>query len=393
MKKVISKARIPIKMWLDDAESGAIDQAIQAANLPFAFKHIALMPDAHEGYGVPIGCVLATDGVIIPNAVGVDIGCGMIAVQTNLEAEAVTSDRLKQVLGGAKDNPGGVRSRIPVGFSKHKDPRVHALFEHHIEDIAIVKQERGNAALQLGTLGGGNHFIEFQKGSDGYLWYMIHSGSRNIGLKIAQEYHKLAVRLNEQWASGVPKDLSFLPMSSTEGKEYFTAMTWAKDYARANRAEMAWEVLTQLKIVFPDIGIDDVVHIPHNYAVPETHFGKEVIVHRKGATSAKEGELGVIPGSQGTNSYIVKGLGNPMSFNSCSHGAGRTMSRKKAKEELDLDTVIAEMDAKGIVHGIRHKNDLDEAPGAYKDISKVMNNQKDLVKVLVELTPLAVVKA
>ena len=259
----------------------------------------------------------------------------------------------------------------------------------------IVERQYEAALKQIGTLGGGNHFIEIQKGSDGNIWIMIHSGSRNIGLKVAEHYNKLAVQLNARWHSGIsPKwQLAFLPIETREAREYMTEMQYCVDFALANRMLMMENVKTSFaEVLGDDFSEIDLINIAHNYARWENHFKTNVIVHRKGATSANEGETGIIPGSQGTRSYIVKGKGNYESFRSCSHGAGRALSRKKAQNDLDLKEEIAKLDKQHIIHAVRTKKDLDEAPGAYKDIDVVMNNQKDLVEIEVELTPLAVIK-
>ena len=396
MIKCISSEKIPIKMWLDDIEYEALTQANNLANLPFAFKHIALMPDSHYGYGMPIGGVLATKGVIVPNAVGVDIGCGMCAIKTSLIE--ITQEQIKVLFGGSKDFKGGLRTIIPVGMNRHSDKQDESLMPDKNVlmdvDMSIVGAEYQSALKQIGTLGSGNHFIEIQKGSDGHIWIMIHSGSRNFGLKIAKHYNEIAKHLNERWHSGVPSnwDLAFLPLDSTEGQAYLVEMKYAVDFALANRRLMMDRICEELKKLFPSIKFDPMINIAHNYAKMENHFGENVMVHRKGATLATEDTIGIIPGSQGSKSYIVQGLGNPESFKSCSHGAGRKMSRTKAKENLNLADEIKKMNDKGIVHGIRNKNDLDEAAGAYKDISVVMNNQSDLVKILVELEPLGVIK-
>jgi tRNA-splicing ligase RtcB len=388
MKQVITTERIPIKLWLDDIENGALNQARNMANLPFAFKHIAIMPDSHEGYGMPIGGVLATSGVIVPNAVGVDIGCGMCAVKTNLEK--ISKDVLKNIMSG-------IRELVPLGFNHHKQKQDISLMPsaENIVKYGIVEREFESARKQIGTLGGGNHFIEIQQGSDGHIWILIHSGSRNIGLQVAEHYNKIAKHLNEKWHSSVDKsvNLAFLPIEMEEAKNYFNEMQYCVDFAYANRKLMMHNILTVfddcIKGEFAEI---EFVNIAHNYARWENHFGSNVIVHRKGATSAKEGEVGIIPGSQGTKSYIVRGKGNKESFESCSHGAGRTLGRKQAQRTLDLDAEIAQMDKKGIIHAIRNKSDLDEAPGAYKNIDVVMENQSDLVEILVKLKPLAVIK-
>lgn len=389
MKQVISEeCNVPIKMWVTDIEANALAQARNLANLPFVFKHVALMPDCHSGYGMPIGGVIATKGVIIPNAVGVDIGCGMCALKTSLtEMDTVT---IKQIMSS-------IRELIPLGFDHHKTAQDESLMPslEKVPEHGIVQREYPAAKKQIGTLGGGNHFIEIQKGSDGHIWAMIHSGSRNIGLKVAEHYNKIAIKLNERWHTTVDrkKDLAFLPIETQEAKEYFAEMQYCVDFALANRMLM----MERIKLVFEAMVGEsfaevEFINIAHNYARWESQFNTNVIVHRKGATSARDGEIGIIPGSQGTKSYIVRGKGNPESFESCSHGAGRMMGRKQAQRELNLDEEIEKLNSKGIVHAIRSVNDLDEAPGAYKDIDVVMENQSDLVDIQVVLTPLGVIK-
>ena len=406
MQKVISTEKKPIKLWLDDIEEGALAQAKNLANLPFIHKWIAIMPDSHQGYGMPIGGVMATDGVVIPNAVGVDIGCGMCAVKTSLTD--IDRDTLKKIMGE-------IRKVIPVGFSKHKEEQdegclkmplkqwkdVNSISDDSDADDAgdnypIVFNHYNNALKSLGTLGGGNHFIEIQKGSDGHIWIMIHSGSRNLGFQVAKHYNEVAKKLNLKWFSEVSPevDLAFLPIGTPEADDYLGEMQYCVDYALANRKLMMDRVIEVFGDTFCDTSVqfNAPINIAHNYASLEHHFGKDVYVHRKGATLAREGVIGIIPGSQGTKSYIVKGKGNPDSFNSCSHGAGRLMGRKQAIRELDLEKEVKALEDKGILHSIRGAKQLDEAPSAYKDISVVMKNQEDLVEILVELTPLAVVK-
>lgn len=398
MKQIIGTENKPIKLWLDDIEEGALQQAKNIANLPFLFKHVAIMPDSHQGYGMPIGGVAALKGVVSPNMVGVDIGCGMCAVKTSLTE--IDTETLKKILGE-------IRRAVPVGFEKHNSmqdlmlmPETGTLIkEDGVPFMPVIKNEYNNARKSLGTLGGGNHFIEIQKGSDGHIWIMIHSGSRNLGKQVADHYNKLAISLNEKWHSKVPKEwqLAFLPIESEEGQAYIREMDYCVNFAFANRKLMMDRIIS----CFGDMlsggngftwGIEPMVNIAHNYAAMEHHFGENVMVHRKGATLAREGTIGIIPGSQGTKSYIVRGKGNKDSFESCSHGAGRLMSRTKAQETLDLEAEQKRLDERGILHAIRGKKDLDEAAGAYKDIDIVMANQEDLVEVLVELQPLAVVK-
>lgn len=386
MEKVISTENRPIKMWLDDIEEGTLSQAKNLANLPFIYKHVALMPDAHHGYGMPIGGVLATKDVIIPNAVGVDIGCGMCAVKTNIVD--IDSHNLKVIMSK-------IRRSIPLGFNQHKEKQDDSLMPEYTDLPTVVSRFYDKAAHQLGTLGGGNHFIEIQRGSDNVIWIMVHSGSRNLGKQVAEYYNKLAKKLNKKWCSEVPEawDLAFFPISTKEARDYFNEMKYCTQYAFANRKLMINRICESIKSVLgDDIIFEEPINIAHNYAAFEKHFGQDVIVHRKGATRANSGEFGIIPGSQGTNSYIVEGLGNDDSFRSCSHGAGRKLGRRRAVRELDLDTEIKRLNDKGIIHALRGKNDLEEATGAYKDIHEVMNNQTDLVKILVELEPLAVIK-
>lgn len=378
---------VPIKSWCPDAEEGALEQIEHAAKLPFAFSHVCLMPDGHQGYGAPIGGVLATTGVVIPNFVGKDIGCGMCAVNTYLKVEEVVP-KLKEIMGV-------VRQLIPLGFEHHKEAQDEEyLPDAWIVEDGIVSKEYQSAQKQLGTLGGGNHFIEIQADEEDIVWIMIHSGSRNLGSKVADYYDKLAKQINEKWFSRIdPKwDLAFLPIETQEAKRYMEEMQYCVDFAFANRSLM----MDRVENVFVDVmkvtDFSDMLNIAHNYAAWENHFGKNVIVHRKGATRAREGEIGIIPGSQGTNSYIVEGLGNADSFMSCSHGAGRKMGRKDATRRLNLEEEIARLDSQGIIHGIRNVSDLDEAAGAYKEIDEVMANQVDLVKTTVKLRPLAVIK-
>lgn len=378
--KVIDTEKLPIKLWLDDIEDGALEQAKNLANHPFAVKWISIMPDSHQGYGMPIGGVLATQEVVIPNAVGVDIGCGMVAVKTDLKN--IDTETIKNIMGL-------IREAVPVGFNHHKEIQSWEGF-NNAPDIQIIQKELQCSRYQIGTLGGGNHFIEIQKGDDGHVWIMIHSGSRNFGLKVAKEYHAKAQELCKRWQSDIPdKDLAFLPLDTIEGQEYLTAMNFCLDFAYANRSRMMENVMLSVRKLADAVEIDR-VNIHHNYAVMEHHYGKNVLIHRKGATKASLGTRGIIPGSMGAKSYIVEGLGNPESFDSCSHGAGRKMGRKEAKRVLSLEEEQEKM--VGIIHGLRNEGDLDEAPGAYKDIDVVMDNQKDLVKATVELRALASIK-
>ncbi len=388
MIKEITTEKLPIKLWLDDIEEGALEQAKNLANHPYAFRHIALMPDCHQGFGMPIGGVLATKEVIIPNAVGVDIGCGMCALQTSLEH--IEIDALKQLLFD-------IKQQIPLGFKHHKTQQDEKFMPegYEIKKMPVVSREYNSARRQIGTLGGGNHFIEVQKGDDNKIWIMVHSGSRNIGKQVADHYNKMAINLNEKMKSTVPRSaqLAYLPVDSEHGRKYMMEMNYCVDFALANRKLMMERIIDVFNKQFKgQVRFAPMINIAHNYASTEQHFGREVIIHRKGATKADKNTVGIVPGSQGTSSYIVKGKGNKDSFESCSHGAGRVMGRKQAIRSLDLKKEISLLKEKGILHSIRKPGDLDEASSAYKDISMVMKNQEDLVEILIELNPLAVIK-
>lgn len=400
MKWVKAKdTRIPIKSWCETLDEEAEKQAIELANLPFAFKHVALMPDCHGGYGMPIGGVLATNGVVIPNAVGVDIGCGMGFFETNIEAdEVITASR--DLLHKFTHE---LKRAIPVGFNHHKTSQGWEDFSR-APDTPPVKRELESARYQLGTLGGGNHFIELQKADTGKLCLMVHSGSRNFGYKIAKYYNKLAQQLCKRWYSNIPEPkgeggLAFFPIETPEAKAYLESMNYALAFAKESRAHMMNTAVNALSKLLKDelsldlsLGLE--VNIHHNFAAWENHYGKNVIVHRKGATQARKDQLGIIPGSMGTSSYIVQGLGNPESFESCSHGAGRKLARGKANRTLTMEDVEEVMG--DIVFEIgrdrKGRPDLSEAPQAYKDIDEVIEAEKDLVEVVIKLKPLAVVK-
>jgi tRNA-splicing ligase RtcB len=285
-----------------------------------------------------------------------------------------------------------------MGFSKHKTAQATLADVWGVTSAydlpEITAQEYPNALLSLGTLGGGNHFIEFQVDSTQYLWVMIHSGSRNLGKKICDYYNEMAVDLNRQWWSSVPAEheLAFLPCNSEEGKLYISEMEHALTFAKHNRMLIMDRIRQAICQVLPGAQFDQELDIHHNYAALEYHDHGNFWVHRKGATQARFDQLGIIPGSQGTASYIVKGLGNPKSFQSCSHGAGRAMGRKAATRDLDLAAEQKRLDDKGILHAIRGQQDLEEAAGAYKDIDIVMEEQKDLVEVVYKLEPIGVIK-
>lgn len=384
----------PIKLWLaheDDLEDSCFKQAMNLANLPFTYKHVALMPDCHSGYGMPIGGVLATKGVVVPNAVGVDIGCGMIACKTSVTD--ISQDQLKEILGI-------VRKEVPVGMAHHgknncQYEKAPDLFDN-APDLLLIQQLVDGSMYQLGTLGGGNHFIEIQKGDDGFVWLMIHSGSRNVGFQIANHYNKIAIEQNAKWHSSVPAEweLAYLPVDSEFGQEYLTAMEFALNFAMENRRVMMDRLISAFCRITHGYPMDT-INAHHNYASLENHYGENVWVHRKGAIRVRQGDLGIIPGSMGTSSYIVEGLGNAQSFYSASHGAGRKMGRNEFNKSHTVEQ--ADKSIEGVVFGRwgtdRKGNvDISECPLAYKDILTVMDNQKDLVKPIVELKPLASMK-
>lgn len=381
---------VPVKIWTQEVEESAMRQIANLTTLPFLYRHLAMMPDVHTGMGMPIGGVLACRGAVIPNAVGVDIGCGMCAMKSSWRVSEIDDEVLrKQIMRG-------IRQRIPVGMAHHEekqDPK-YLPTGHDMDRLTIVRQ-RGEAVLrELGTLGGGNHFIELQRDEEDFLWVMIHSGSRNLGARVAAYYNDLAVKLNAQWHSSVAPELklAFLAEGTREFGAYWREMKYCVDFAHSNRRLMMLRIQEVLAEALPGIEFEPIINIAHNYADKERHYGEEVYVHRKGATLASLGTIGIIPGSMGTASYIVEGLGNPESFHSCSHGAGRVLSRKAAIRTLNLEEEVERLDRLGIVHGLRSRDDLQEAPSAYKDIETVIANQQDLVRVLTRLRPVAVVK-
>ncbi|MCP3922071.1 MAG: RtcB family protein [Desulfobacterales bacterium] len=392
--------RVPIKSWCEDLEDGGLAQAENLANHPKVYSHIALMPDCHQGYGMPIGGVIGCEEAVIPNAVGVDIGCGMCAVKTDVNVSETNIQLLR-------DMTKRIKGTIPVGEGHpHRLEQSWEGFEYNIKefkDAGWYSNRIAELARQnLGTLGGGNHFIEVQRDEDGTIWLMIHSGSRNLGNMVAQYHNKVAIKYIEDNGLFIPnKDLAYLPSGSDEGKEYIRDMNMSLAYAMENRKRIMENFKDVFKTFFNDVKFEEGANIHHNYAALEKHFDKELWIHRKGATSAKKGEVGIIPGSMGAPSYIVEGKGNSESFESCSHGAGRTMGRMEASRRLSIAEADKAME--GIVcdrwkkQKKRLKNkagthDLGEAPQAYKNIDKVIKQELDLIKPLVKLFPLAVVK-
>jgi len=385
---------LPVKSWCERVEKGALEQAANLANHPKAFRHVALMPDCHVGYGMPIGGVVACKDAIIPNAVGVDIGCGMCAVQTNFPAEEVSRQQVASCLEA-------VKRRVPLGEGHgHKLPQQWDRFNEL--PSWLDGRARDLAFGNLGSLGGGNHFMEIQVGDDGNIWLMLHSGSRNLGYRIAEHHHKKAIGLCDRYAVPLPSnDLVFLDSESDAGQAYLREMNLALAYALENRSRMMNVFKEAVYHTCAGVIFLKEINIHHNYAALEEHFGEKVWVHRKGATSAKQDEMGIIPGSMGTSSYIVRGKGHADSFTSCSHGAGRTMGRMAASRSLGQEECDKAME--GIVfsgwHAMRgrgRKNrgmlDLSEAPQAYKDIDEVIEAQLDLVEPITRLRPLGVLK-
>ena len=402
------KVKRPIKIWVEketDIEESCLEQAFHLANLPFIHKWVALMPDTHTGKGMPIGGVIATEGVIIPNAVGADIGCGMIFTPTNIKLQDI-----KEIKTGngslIQAIVGDILRNIPVGYNRHKTKQPSVVLDKAVSNMELYAENKELVPLiedgyfQVGTLGGGNHFIELQVDEDGYLGIMIHSGSRHLGKEICDYFHNVARELNQKWYSAVPDEyrLAFLPVDSQEGKQYIDWMNLAMDYAYENRQKMMEQVMEIVaKYVEKYAGISaeygKIINCHHNYAAIENHFGKNVWVHRKGATRVRQGEIAVIPGAMGSYSYVVEGLGNPDSFCSSSHGAGRAYSRTGAKEAFSVEQVILDLREQDVVLGKQKKNDVaEECRFAYKDIDVVMENQKDLVKPMKKLKTVGVVK-
>ncbi|MBR5608806.1 MAG: RtcB family protein [Elusimicrobiaceae bacterium] len=377
-----------ILSWCKNLEPAAMQQVQNLSKHPCLVGNVCLMPDAHCGYGMPIGGVVALDNAISPNMVGVDIGCGMLAVQTSLTD--ITRDKVQAIVDKIYD-------RVPVGFTHHKEAQENPLFQDltRWNKTEVCKREFFSAQKQIGTLGGGNHFIEIQRGSDGHIWFMIHSGSRNLGKQVAEYYNDKAVKLCTMFKQEeiAKQDLAFLPIGTREAGDYINEMKLCLDFAFENRKMIATSIKKVFLEEFPQAEFVQEINIHHNYAAAEEHYNRKVWVHRKGATLARENTTGIIPGSQGTSSYIVQGLGNESSLQSCSHGAGRCMSRSRAMKDLDLAHEQEILNSQGIVHRMNEQGLLDEAPSAYKNIDEVMENQKDLVKILVKLTPLGVVKA
>jgi len=378
--------RVDILAWTAPGaiEGTALAQLENIAALPWVFHHVAAMPDVHYGKGATVGSVIAMKGAVSPAAVGVDIGCGMAAVRTSLTAKDLP------------DNLHGLRraleQAIPVGFNQHRDPierpQDAQLWKEFDELTPAVRDLFGKARRQLGSLGGGNHFIELCLDTEDKVWMLLHSGSRNIGKTLAEIHIARAKKLAHN--RDLPdRDLAVFLAGTREMEEYRRDLFWAQRYAMKNRETMLELYAGVLRAQFRQVQFGEPVLCHHNYVAEETHFGEEVLVTRKGAIRAGRGELGIIPGSMGTRSFIVRGLGSAQSFESASHGAGRRMSRGEAKRRFSVKDLEAQ------TRGVECRKDsgvLDEIPAAYKPIEQVMENQKDLVEVVTELRQVLVVK-
>lgn len=394
--------KVPVKIWATNVEEQTKIQAIEVASLPNIHSHVALMPDTHLGKGVPIGCVLPLKRAISPNAVGVDIGCGMCAWKTDVPLEGFDVNAFMKKI--TENVPAGFRQR-----SKNDSWLSHELILDEVKDILDRFNEIGEkspipwrgdepliskALKQIGTLGGGNHFYELQVDKDGIMWIMIHSGSRGIGAITASHFHDKALGLCNKWFTDIPNpDLAFLPEDDIEGQRYIERMKWCQDYALFNRKVMLFVGQMLMRdMVGKTNNRNDFINIHHNFAQLENHFGQNVWVHRKGATPARPNIVGIIPGSMCSKSYIVSGKAEKDSFSSCSHGAGRSFSRTQARKRVEDGTDPSQSSQLGSVKLFGTENAHDELGSAYKDISVVMQNQDDLVDIKIELSPVAVIK-
>ncbi|MCB9943772.1 MAG: RtcB family protein [Geminicoccaceae bacterium] len=393
---------VPIKMWTRGVpvDDKARAQLAEAAKMPFIFRHIAVMPDVHVGIGATVGSVIPTKGAIIPAAVGVDIGCGMMAARTSLMAHDLP------------DNLEGVRSSIeqavPHGRSVGRNKRDKGSWGDPPEPIVTAwtslaerftrivekhkKLARANSLVHLGTLGTGNHFIEICLDGEQRVWVMLHSGSRGIGNAIGNYFIELAREDMRRWYINLPeRDLAYFPEGTQHFNDYVQAVSWAQDFAAVNRRMMMTNVIAAMRdsIAKPFEAELEAVNCHHNYVTHEQHFGENILVTRKGAVRAAKGVMGIIPGSMGAKSFIVRGLGNSMSFDSCSHGAGRVMSRTEAKRTVTLEEHIRD------TTGVECRKDadvIDETPRAYKPIEAVMAAQSDLVEIVHTLKQVVCVK-
>ncbi len=396
ISRVMTKGKVPVKIYTEDIAPEAMRQLANIAQLPFVHSHIAAMPDVHLGKGATVGSVIPTKGAIIPAAVGVDIGCGMNAVRLSLKGDELP-DSMVRVRSA-------IEAAVPVGFKQHKDDpvkhstiialdlRLERILDKH-SGLAkmLAKRAYRKWVRQLGTLGGGNHFIEVCLDEHEDVWIMLHSGSRGIGNNFGRYFIALAKKdMHAQLGRLPDKDLAYFTEGARYFDDYVEAVHWAQDYAMENRRLMMRLIVQALAGILPPFQTTrEAINCHHNYVARETHLGAEVFITRKGAISAREGELGIIPGSMGAKSYIVRGLGNPQSFCSCSHGAGRRMSRTQAKRQFSA-AQLAEQ-----TFGVECRKDkgvVDEIPHAYKDIDTVMADQADLVEAVHTLKQVVCVK-
>lgn len=403
--EVINGARLPIKAWTRgvQVEDAARDQLLNLAGMPFIHKHVAAMPDVHWGMGATVGSVIATKGAVIPAAVGVDIGCGMMAVRTTLTAAqlpdnlaALRTEIEARIPHGRTDNGGNndrgaYHSIRSTGINMFTDLAAPGLARITQKYPALSKAAE-RADRHFGTLGTGNHFIELCLDEDQRVWVMLHSGSRGIGNAIGTLFINLAKKDMQRWFINLPDaDLAYIPEGSTLFDDYIEAVQWAQNYAALNRRAMMEDVLAALAVCgLPYFTVDaSAINCHHNYVTRERHFGEDVLLTRKGAVDASEGKLGIIPGSMGAKSFIVRGKGNRESFCSCSHGAGRKMSRAEAKRQFTIDDHML------ATAGVECRKDaevIDETPAAYKDIDAVMAAQSDLVEIVHTLKQVLCVK-
>jgi tRNA-splicing ligase RtcB len=395
VRRELTGAGVPVRIFTEEIEPEALRQLEQVAALPFIHGHIAAMPDVHYGIGASVGAVIPTRGAIIPAAVGVDIGCGMNALRLTLGANDLP-ESLRYVRAA-------IEARVPVGFEMHEatiaskralrelEPGLGRIFDAHPALEKRLKKPRETWARQLGSLGGGNHFIELCLDQEQRLWVMLHSGSRGIGNALGTYFIELARRDLQRHMAQLPhRDLAYFQEGAQHFDEYVAAVEWAQGYALRNRQELMRLVLESLRHELPPFEVtDEAINCHHNYVALEEHFGAQVYVTRKGAISARAGELGIIPGSMGARSYVVRGKGNADSLQSCAHGAGRRMSRAQARKRFkraDLELQTAGVECR------KDSGVLDEIPGAYKDIDAVMANQDDLVEIVHTLKQVVCIK-
>jgi tRNA-splicing ligase RtcB len=395
VRQEIAEGLVPVKVYTGEIEAAARQQLVNISRLPIVHHHVAAMPDVHLGIGATVGSVIPTKQAIIPAAVGVDIGCGMMATRLSLTANELDETSLKKVFAQ-------ISRDVPVGFGQHsdRDARTDAAMGFKKDLTRILQKHPGiekrvgrntSWVHQLGTLGGGNHFIEICLDESDRVWAMLHSGSRGIGNAIGSYFIQLAKRDAERQQIILPdRDLAYFPEGAQHFDDYVEAVGWAQDYARANREEMMDLVLEAMHRHLPPFEvIEEAVNCHHNYVERELHYGERVWLTRKGAIRAGAGELGIIPGSMGARSYIVRGKGSAESFQSCAHGAGRLMSRKAAQKCFSIKDL--ETQTKGVICR-KDKGVIDEIPGAYKNIDEVMANQSDLVEVVHTLRQVICVK-